>query len=232
MNATVAFLLLALPPASASPSIDKSVALLYRQTDTGGMEMICTATAFEKLKELTLFLTAAHCVTEDEQDGKSRVVDVPLFLSMDERDSKDYVRASIVEVGVKERGYDYAVLSAALDLPRIPIGDERLERDNVKIRCVGAPAGIGKVTGFGHVALRFIDRPLRFDEQKINWAGAALVSVDDVEGGSSGSAIVSEDTGKIIGILVGHYKSMVIAVPASRVATTDKANVLYRFNNP
>jgi hypothetical protein len=232
VNALAALLLL-IPSASASPAIDKSVALLYRQTDTGGMEMICTATAFERIAGKTMYLTAAHCVTEDEPSaiGKSRVVDAPLFLSTDDRDAKDYVRASVIEVGVKEKGYDYAVLSSALDLPRLLIGDERLERDYVRIRCVGAPAGVGKVMGFGHVALRHIDRPLKFDEQKINWAGAALVSVDDVEGGSSGSAIVSEDTGKIIGILVGTYKSMVIAVPASRVATQEKANILYRFSN-
>lgn len=220
--------LLALSTASSSPNIEKSVAILFKQDMQGGMTMNCTATAFDKIKDKTLFLTAAHCVTNEDENHKMKVAEEPLFLSTDDLNSKTYVRADILEVGVRERGYDYAILAAPLDLPRLALGDERTEREHVGLLNVAAPRGIGKVLSFGHVALRFIDRPLIEETSKVNWSGSMLVSVSEVEGGSSGSAIVSEDTGKIIGVLVGHYASLVIAVPISRVSTTNKKNILFQ----
>lgn len=224
----IAETLLALTVASASPNVEKSVAILYAQDANGGMSMRCTATAILRDGADTIYLTAAHCVSTDDADTrKQKVTEEPLFLSADDRDAKAYVRATIREVGVEKRGYDYAFLASPLALPVIPLGDERTEADHVRILNVAAPSGIGKVYSFGHVALRFIDRPLITEESHINWAGAMLVHVDNVAGGSSGSAIVSQDTGHVIGILVGTHGNLTIAIPASRLATTDKENILF-----
>lgn len=218
--------LLALAVASASPAVDDSVALLFHQSEDGGMTMNCTATAFDRKGEDTWFLTAAHCVTEEGEDSKDKVTEDPLFLSSDDRDVKAYVRATLVEVGKREKGYDYAILSARLTLPLIALGDERKERPHVDVVTVGAPTGIGKAYDKGVMSLRYIDRPLFSTGQKINWAGCMLVRIQS-EGGSSGSAIVSADTNTIIGVLVGGKAGLTIAVPVSRVAERDSEFVLY-----
>jgi hypothetical protein len=211
--------------ALALGSGESSVAILYAQTDTGGMDMRCTATAFTENGK-TAYLTAAHCVTAEdpENKGKLKVTEDPLFLSTDKLDTKDYVRAKVVRVGKQEKGYDFAILSSSLELPPLTLGDEREEADHVGFTNVAAPRGIGKATFYGRVALRFIDRPLIQDS--INWAGATLVDVS-IDGGSSGSALVSNDTGKIFAIVVGIYGNLKIAVPASRIAKTPPEMLLY-----
>jgi len=218
--------------AGLSTSVEDSVAILYVQDESGGMGMRCTATAFDdqasKDAKKTVYLTASHCVTQEDKanPGKLKVTDQPLFLSTDKLDKKDYVRAHLVTVGRAEKGYDFAVLIADLRTPTIPLGDERQEGAHVQFVNIAAPLGIGKATFYGRVALKFIDRPLYDDDQDINWAGAMLVDVAS-EGGSSGSAAVSLDTGKIIGIIVGHYKSLKIAVPVSRIVNPPKDAILY-----
>lgn len=220
--------LLALAVASASPDVEKSVAILFGQSADGGMSMLCTATRTEVNGE-RLWLTAAHCVSEADQQGKDKVVETPLFLSTDERDTKAYVRAEIVRVGRRDKGYDFALLRSPSDVPPILLGEVRDESDHAPIVNIAAPLGIGRVAFFGNIAMKYIDRPLIEEESKINWRGGMLVSVPS-EGGSSGSAIVSRDTRRIVGILVGHFHSLVIAIPASRV--TDVPDDMIMFPAP
>src|SRR5579872_7349216 len=42
-----------------------ATAILYSQTEDGGMRMRCTATAYEKSGDVYKFVSAAHCVGED-----------------------------------------------------------------------------------------------------------------------------------------------------------------------
>ena len=221
-------LFLAVATASASPTIEDSVALVFIQAEDGGMIMQCSATAYDKKDGETLYLTAAHCVTKVNEKGDDEVMgdDAPLFLSADELNVKKYVRAKLVEVGKRAKGYDYAILSAKLDLPTVPLGDERLEPPHTDVYTVGAPTGIGKAYDKGVLSMRYIDRPMYLEDAKINWAGTMLVRIQ-TEGGSSGSAIVSATTNTIIGVLVGHKASLTVAVPISRVRERKPEYILY-----
>jgi V8-like Glu-specific endopeptidase len=218
--------LLAQLAAPAVPSIEDSVALLFQQAEDGGMAFMCTATAYDVDGKNTLFLSAAHCVTRKDEKGDDIIIEDPIFLSADDRDAKNYVRAKLVEVGKKAKGYDYAILSAPLQMPVIPLGDEKTEPAHTSVYTVGAPTGIGKAYDVGVLSMKFIDRPIYVEDSKINWAGCMLVRVQ-TEGGSSGSAIVSGTTHTIIGVLVGHKASLTIAVPVSRVKEKDAKNILY-----
>lgn len=209
---------------AAAINIEESVAILYRQSADGGMVTLCTATAYEKKDGKTYFLTAAHCLTEPGKDGENKVIEDPVYLSRDEPDTKQYVRADIVEVGKQEKSYDYGLLKSSLSVPVIPLGDERDEPAHVDVVNVAAPAGVGLVTFRGNIALKRIDRPLIVGD--INWTGGMLADVI-IEGGSSGSALVSKDSGKIIGLLVGHWGNLSIAVPVSRVKSPPKEFVLF-----
>lgn len=212
--------------ASTSPNVKESVALLYKQSDNGGMEFNCTATAFKRDGKDTLFLSAGHCVSKVGDEGKDEVITTPVFLSMDDPNNKQFIRAEIREVGKREKAYDYAILAAPIDVPVIPLGDERKESPSAAVINVAAPMGIGRVAFFGNVALTVIDRPIEDETQKLNWMGGMLIQVP-VEGGSSGSAVVSLDTGTIIGVMVGKYRSLSIAVPVSRAVNPPADMVLF-----
>jgi hypothetical protein len=58
------------PHTQLAAHVFDAVTLLYRQDDSGGMHMLCTATAYRKLATSYRFVSASHCVsgeTDDEQ---------------------------------------------------------------------------------------------------------------------------------------------------------------------
>jgi hypothetical protein len=230
----LALLLGATAHADTDPSkVGKSVFILFAQNDTGGMAMRCTATAFESAGATTRFLTAAHCVTREAQGalGKLAVSKDPLFLSDDSTTGeKVFIRATVETAGREDEGYDFAILSASTGggVHLTALGDEKLEKNGTRILNIAAPGGLGKVYFSGHVALLRIDRPLMDEGSHIDWAGFMLVQLP-AAGGSSGSAVVSEDTGKIIGLVIGSAKGLTTVLPISRVQTQEK-KFLLRLN--
>lgn len=198
--------------------LSESVVILYRQTEAGSMQMVCTATVFENIGDEARLLTAAHCLMRFKDDGKPTLDRAPMFASLDEPDNKTFVRVTGEGYGSMATGNDFAVLRARFgrQLPVVALGDESSERAGSAVVHVSAPYGIGKALFTGAIALPKIDRPLLDDDRQINWWGAMLIQ-GVAAGGASGSAIVSQSTGKIIGILVGHNGPFVIAIPISRV---------------
>ena len=51
--------------------VDNSVVLLYSQTESGSMEMRCTATAYKKIVDGYRFVSASHCVS-GETDAEQK----------------------------------------------------------------------------------------------------------------------------------------------------------------
>ncbi len=229
---SLALLLLLMPLRLLSEKANPldSVVLLYSQGEDGGMAMHCTATAYEHSGKAYKFLTAAHCVTKNSTTpGKLELRREPMFVSPDDSSSeKSFSRATIEKVGRAEEGYDFALLTAELpnEIPVTPLGDETKEQGGVEVVNVAAPLGLGRVLFHGYVSLLKIDRPLYDEDEHINWQGSMLVQLP-AEGGSSGSAVVSKDTGKVIAIVVGTMKKLTIAIPISRVGTTEQKFLLY-----
>jgi len=204
--------------------------ILYSQNESGGMQMRCTATAFKHENNKTYLITAAHCVVEGSpKPGEVQITRDPMFVSSDDINTKTFTKVSIEKVGKLMEGYDFAVLSTEdASLAKngiVPLGDESKEETGVEVINVSAPRGIGRVLFRGNVSLMYVDRPIIDEDQHINWHGSMLVQLP-AEGGSSGSAIISMDTGKIIGILVGTYSHLTIAVPISRAINTDQKFLL------
>ncbi len=205
----------------------EAVALLYSQDESGGMKMRCTVTAFEKVEKGYLFVTAAHCVGSDDttKEKSANPFMTSFFITFDESKSeKKFYPATPKFVGYQSRGEDFSVFSVDTkeSWQTVEIGDEKVLKDGAQYWNVASPLGLGKQTFEGIISSVYLDRPLV--EGDINWSGTLVLQQAGVNGGSSGSALISKETHKIVGFLVGSVAgSTIIAIPVSRFIAVRKA---------
>lgn len=176
--------------AKASPA----VGALYKMEDDGDMSFLCSVTAIGKHEKATVLLTAFHCVTKGVSyrvtfDGKAfhsaRVWKIPGY----EVDDKKYRRA------YHEPQVDMAMyLVDNIDVPMLEIAEKAAMKPGQEIVTVGFPLGVAKVHYTGSVAGIF-ERPGSNDD------GYQLLQVFGAPG-SSGSSILSLETGKVVSVLV------------------------------
>jgi S1-C subfamily serine protease len=193
-----------------------STALLYRQTESGGMDMTCTATAFEKTDNGYLFATASHCVGEsDSVHERVEVTKTRFYLTFDEKDDKKFYPAKLVMAGYQPKGDDFSIFSVETDdaITITPLGDEHKDEAGLEVVNVASPNGLGKQIFHGFISSLYVDRPVV--ENDINWQGVMLLQIQSGPG-SSGSAIVSVKQEAIIGFLVGHFQENTFVMPVSR----------------
>lgn len=195
-----------------------ATAILYKQTASGGMDMACTATAFEKRKKGYLFVSASHCVADDDKTHKKAVVSSsPFYISFDQLQDKTFHRAEVVMAGYQSRGDDFAILSVDTkeEWPTMPLGNVGLVKMGDEVLNVAAPVGLGRQLFFGRVSLLNMDRPVT--SRDINWTNAMLLQVDGGPG-SSGSSVISLEQEAIVCFIVGTVKGnpSVVSIPVSR----------------
>jgi len=226
---------------SSTSDLEKSfrsaTALLYAQTEDGGFKMMCTATAFEKKGKMTRFVTAAHCLAEDDTTHERVEVEkTNWFITFDEPHNKNLMEAKVVAVGYQHRGDDFAVVEVELpkDVPLIPLAanDPQLGEN---VSNFASPLGLGKQLFRGHVSMEALDRPVIADS--INWKGATLLQMSSGPG-SSGSSIVSLHQKGIVAFLVGTIQFRgspnIVAIPVSKFRSfwTDAQAGKYRWYKP
>jgi hypothetical protein len=230
--------------------VKNAVAILYSQDVSGGMNMHCTVTAFQRIDSVDpttkksipaayRFATAAHCIGPDDRT-KERAADTKnaaFFITFDEggTDPKRFWPARPIFVGYQSRGEDFAEFEVKSTevWTIVPLGDERKAKDGDDFVNVSAPLGLGKQTFAGQISSLFLDRPLI--QGDINWRGSIALQIVGINGGSSGSAIVHADQEAIIGFLVGMVGgSTTIAVPVSKFIAVRKAvfDGKYRYYQP
>jgi len=211
-----------------------AVGILLGQNESGGWDALCTVTAFERSGQTYRFLTAAHCVAEDDQkNGRVAVAQTRWAISFDDKVGIHFYGADIVGVGYQRRGDDFAILEAVLDREIKPV---RLAKKDAgygeNVINIAAPLGLGKQLFRGHVSLPDLDRPIV--EGSINWRHANLLQVN-VGPGSSGSTVLSRRQGAVVAILVGNISKRsspnVVAIPISKFQTfrKDLQNDDYRW---
>lgn len=204
-----------------------AVGLLFSQEDDGGMRMLCTSTAFDKAPKGYLFVTAAHCVGGDntEKERSANPYKTAFYISFDEVGAaKRFYSAKPVFVGYQSRGEDFAVFSVETDEKwnTVPIGDEKNLKDGAAYYNIASPLGLGKQVFEGIISSVYLDRPLV--QGDINWKGTLVLQQAGVNGGSSGSALISKESHEIVGFLVGTVGgSTIIAIPVSRFTAVKKA---------
>ena len=207
-----------LPDSTIAERAYAATAILYKQTASGGMDMACTATAFEKGSKGYLFVSASHCVAEDDKTHQKAVVSSsPFYISFDQVKDKTFHWAEGVMAGYQGRGDDFAVLSVDTkeERPTMPLGQAGQVKMGEEVLNVAAPVGLGRQLFFGRVSLVNMDRPV--PSREINWKNAMLLQVDGGPG-SSGSSVISLEHEAIICFIVGSVKGnpSVVSIPVSR----------------
>lgn len=194
-----------------------ATAILYAQDAQGGLSMRCTATAFEKVSGGYRFVSAAHCAGSDDT-AREQVAKAPsLYITFDAADQKVFYPAKVTATGYQHRGDDFLILEVKSDekWPTIPVGDERKEAEGNAVLNIASPLGLGKQVFHGSISKLELDRPVV--QGDINWKGSVLLQMPGTDGGSSGSAVLSEQQGAIIAFLVGTIGgSTVTAIPATK----------------
>ena len=198
-----------------------ATALLYSQDSQGGMNMHCTVTAIKKLDTGYRFVTAAHCVAQDNEARKEvEIRRTSFFITSDTIGSKEFLPARVVVAGYQHRGDDFALLDVETDaiFPTIEIGTDVVSHSGESVVNMASPQGLGKQIFMGHVSSPKLDRPVESGD--ISWTGAMLVQLFGTNGGSSGSAIVSTKQKAICGFLVGSIGgTSIVAIPVSKYKT-------------
>lgn len=196
-----------------------ATALLYSQTLTGSYRFVCTATAFEKDGDTYRFISAAHCVGKDDTvKEKVELYPYDWFITFDDPKHKHFIPMKLVAVGYQSKGHDFAVLEGTIKkrkVPIVPLAENPAQMGENVIN-IAVPLGFGKQLFRGHVSLPRLRRP--FIARGINWKNSILLQMS-IDGGSSGSAIVSTRQEAIIGFLVGgpgFGSIIVIAIPTKK----------------
>lgn len=212
--------------------VKQATALLYSQDESGGMKMRCTVTAYKHEGEKYRFVSAAHCIGNDDTT-KEKVADyknTPFYITFDESTTKVFHRTRVVAVGYQHRGDDFATFEVESKdaWPTIPIGDERNEDEGNPVINVASPLGLGRQVFHGSISKLELDRPIVKGD--INWKGTVLLQMPGTDGGSSGSAVISTKQGAIVAFLVGTIGSTTItAIPASRFEGFEKTSAAGKY---
>ena len=204
----------------------RATGLLYSQGDDGTMKMRCTATAIEKTTKGYVFVTAAHCVSEDDVEKERVKPEKTFFFITADADgqTKDFMRAKLIGAGYRHESDDFALLEVETDqqFPLVAIGNDVTDHTGQPIVNVASPLGLGKQTFKGIVSSPKVSRPIV--DGDINWTEAMAIQLFGSNGGSSGSAIICLAQRAICGFLVGTVGGTnTIAIQVSRFKVWRKA---------
>lgn len=188
-----------------------STALMYGTDQAGSKRFICTSSAFSRVSDGYLFLTAAHCVTSGVG---------PFFLSPDTQNPEVYYPASVVAYGDISKDQDFAVLHITADAKAfslIDIGRNPSQLGEGLIS-VSATAGVGKSVLHGAVSILAIPHDIIVNTPgyQDNWKGDVLFQMPGGGGGASGASITCEDQMKVCAIFTGTGPAGMVAEPIEK----------------
>jgi hypothetical protein len=203
-------------PAAFYADVYAATVVVYEQTDNGGFQPVCTATAFAHVDAGYVFASASHCIASG----------VDYYIS-DGSQPYTLYPVSIAQRGNQAKGLDYAMLLVPTDhkFPLIPLGTDPSSLLGEPVVSVSAPLGMGKQVLRGFISSPHIDRPVpvRDENGKLfgNWSGGMLIQMPGINSASSGSAVVCVAQQAICGIVVGVVQTPLgqetVALPISRL---------------
>ncbi len=173
--------------------VSKSVGALYSMDSEGDMSFLCSATAIDRVHNRTVILTANHCTRSgvaylinfgDNNFRSLSIWKIPHYEISKQRFPKRF----------NEPDTDMTLfLMEGMDVPVIKVDIKARLKTGEKVVMVGYPKGIAKISYEGIVS-GYLDRP------GSNEYGYLLLQIFGAPG-SSGSSIISMNTGKVIGVL-------------------------------
>jgi len=200
----VCFLLLAASPAfsQGKPTgfhrkiYDATFALYAHNSEGGGYE--CTLTAWKKVSNGYLLITAGHCTTANPQIPK----DAEFFIA-EEIDGKEEPLKLVHAVLNVPLDYGIFFWKTTRRIKVVPFGDERKERIGNQTVNVNFSLGITKEVSMGVIQSQLITtNEVSIGPLHSMKVGGMFLDSEFASHGASGSAVVSQKTHKIIGLLV------------------------------
>lgn len=202
----------------------KSTFVLYGRSEKEGIahHALCTAFVYKKAADGYFLLTAGHCfintsapadVTYAVSEGQ--IVDDPIMQPVEVLSAVDDGKMDVAELHLKTTK-QYPILE--LEKNAVKIDDE--------IFYVGYPEGVAQVVYIGRVGSNPIMTKGDASDPCDVCLGRFLVQTGGGHG-ASGSPILSERTGRVIGILEGHlFENGVVVVPSPAIDSYLKAGHL------
>ncbi len=196
----------------------KATVNLFEEDEEGNLNFVCTATAFARTGKKYYFVSAAHCVGDDDTDHE-KVVTRPSnwYITFRDPGAKHFFPAKILVHGYQHRLNDFVVLEVELEhlVPTMSLAANDPHNGEI-VSNLASPHNLGKLLFRGLVSMESVDRTILVGEDEVNWKGTAVLQIN-VGGGSSGSAIVSQRQKGIVAILIGmNSGSMAYAIPVSK----------------
>jgi len=165
--------------------------------EKNGSVMRCTAFAYKRSNYLYRFITAAHCVAKDDKKNKKVNIFADKINLVIENKKTKIVRtypAKLIAAGYNGIDDDFAILEADLD-QHVPILSLSFGTPILKecVFSVGRKNKSNRNIFYGHVYKLYYARSGSFIVRMLS---------GEVPNGTSGSAIVSCSSGKIMAIVV------------------------------
>jgi len=171
---------------------------------------LCTAFVSQKVSDGYILTTAGHCFDGGPDDAtylvaRGQIVDKPELQSVEFLNHIDDGNMDVAELHLKTTK-EYPVL----EFDKVPAGIDD------KVFYVGYPMMVSQVVYTGRVGSNEL-QTLGPDGECDICKGRILVQIGGGPG-ASGSPVISERTGKVIGILEGHlFENGVVVVPAPAI---------------
>lgn len=173
---------------------------------------LCTAFIYKKAPDGYVLMTAGHCLQPDAPKDASYFVAEGQLVSDPKLQPVEVLNA--VDDGVM----DVAELHLKTDkqYPILELDEKPTEIDD-EVFYVGYPKMVSQVVFTGRVAGELMQKPCGNEDNDDTCVGRFLVQIGGA-GGASGSPVISERTGKVVGILEGHeFENGIAVVPAPAI---------------
>lgn len=156
-------------------------------------EFICTAEAIAKSRDGYTLLSAGHCVAEGGSFGVSEEVGTPVM------------PVTVTQAYLGSKNVDFSLLNfkTTKQYPIMSIGTDDDLRIGEPVLGVHFALGLGKQLSYGHIATKGLHPSVRC--RAIDPCVDDFLVQDFAAPGASGSAVVSERSHKVIGILVAEF---------------------------
>lgn len=192
----------------------KSTFVLYGRSVSRGMDhrAFCTAWVSKKVSDGYILTTAGHCFSPNAPEdavylvAEGQAVDNPVLQPVEVLNHVDNGKMDVAEVHLKT-GKKYPVLEMEKNPTKI----------DDKVFYVGYPEMVAQVVSTGRIESGIMQSVVDENDPCDICVGRFLVQTGGGPG-ASGSPVISERTGRVVGILEGHvFENGVVVVPAPSV---------------
>ena len=168
---------------------------------------ICSGVAIGRRPQGVLFVSASHCV---EEGNFFKVTFAP-------DESGGYPATLLGESDIED--ISLWLVAAPASTPTVPLGSEYDLQNGDALLSISYPADIGKMIRTGRfIAPTLLHLDAGFLDTVLEWAHAMPIELPLIKG-MSGGPLFDEEHSTLVGIVVGKWADVQLAIPASRIRT-------------